>query len=444
MRWPNPGDSLRRRHGLQDEQRWNSRIHVGQVVHVDEEAGTVDVHISGLSEIVRCVIALGGISVQGAHSSWMRYMPQVHDFVKVGFGPDNVPECLGAATWGHKVTTTSRSRGLNRDGYLAVSTAAEDRPAGLGPFRVLEQGEWDMRSSGGAYIWGSRAGTLLLSAGPIATEVDREAREVRSTTPHTRITDDGCDLRFGDVKRTVPPDFAPRTVASNPTGAAAPKEWRVEVGKATPVGAYLTFYRDEGGDIRDSLGLPELHSQSEFPLRYRKTTYDPTGLFETFTFEVDTAGNVNMEQVATALPSGFRIKGTQVKIESHIPTTLPAIYVGSNATDPYLLTTVWTPARATMNTAIIAAHSAHATELAGLLTVLSTFFTPFFAAYAADNALDPLTKPSAATAALWPGVLAAYTALEATAALNAGAAATAVGTFEAGSLTYLSKHVFGT
>lgn len=250
-RWRLPGERSTRRWGLQDEQQGHNRVYVGQVVDVDETNGVLTVVTTGAGQH-RVVVPVGGLTVDGRRSAWMRYMPGKYDHVLLGFGPDKQPFCLGAAAWGHDETVVAGNR-LAGYGRLATAAARDDAPAGLREFVPLRSGEWDMRSSGGAYVHGSRLGVLTLSGGGSTKVVlDKDRDEAVVGTAMFEYADGGVKLRVGSVKRPA------LGQAKDQTPVGATKAYELDVGTATVVGGAVVttpLYKARYGNVwTDGIG----------------------------------------------------------------------------------------------------------------------------------------------------------------------------------------------
>lgn len=284
------------RWGIQDEKQFHNRTNIGQITGIREDDGLMTVRLT-TGAIHRMPIPVLGFSPPvvgldnqtirgGARSSWMRYMPQVGDFVKVAFGPDNRPEALGAATWGDLPSERGPQGQLG--GYAQVSRARDRGEPGLATFYRLRQGEWDMRSSGNAYIRGGQFGTLYLAGGSQQLLLKKEQEEVDGRMGLLRLDSTGAQLRFGDVKRQAPGDFEEKVVS----GTA--KEWDLNLQvQSEPAPVPPTPYaRIRYADIRDETGAPidnlrlreELFEGGGFPLPNSSPVY---------TRDVDNAGNVS-------------------------------------------------------------------------------------------------------------------------------------------------------
>jgi len=417
-RHPNPGDvQLRRK--LQDDTQNHNRVHLGQIKNVNTVTGTATVAVQNTGQLIKAVIPTHAISMRGFRSSWQRYMPQNLDFVKVAFGPDNRPYLLSAATWGTNTTAFN-------DGYAQIQDVGSRKQGGISDFVELKQGEWDMRSSGNAYIHGSEQGRLLLCGGQSKIELRKEAEEIESRAGLTIISNGaGSSIRLGEVKRKLlPTDFQETAI----TGATNELSTTVETGGLIS----LSMYQSRIGDVRDGAGLPEFGSGA--PLRARYSYYDPTGFTTALEIKINNLGSVDVSHGIAAL-DGLTLTSTtgplkttyfNTTIDSTVTTNVTAglrVSLGSStAIDPLVKGLTWTLARITQHTAQGAQH----TIAAGAWGALGGMITARLAA------IPPISDPD---------LLALYTALGtlAIAATAAEIAHTAALTaFEGGSAGYLS------
>ena len=293
MVWSYEGREL----GTAEEWAFKSRTHTGQIRHVDTTNGTLTVDLIGSRERYTVDIPVQGLSFRGLASSWQRHMPQEGDFVEIGFGPSN-------RAYAVRVTTFLQQR--SSGGYkLFADRAAQDAAFGRA-FIPLDEGEFDLRSAGSSGYYFSNTGHATVFAGAVAVELDKLRNESVGTGNLWIRSGDGTEVRYGDVKRLLPGQFLETPVATNPAVAAAPKEWSVEVGKAT-LAATLLFYTETAGDVRDALGEPVPQGGTGQPLRYERTLYDPTGTSEILSVEVDVLGNVRVTQADTATLGGLDV-----------------------------------------------------------------------------------------------------------------------------------------
>ena len=281
-----------------------SRTYIGQIAAVDVNTGTLDVVIlEGLGSKRRKLEVPHKVSVQGARdsegrilslqkSSWSRYMPDVNDYVYVAFSPKGEARVIGMA---------SMPGFLEEVSTLAGGSQKSKFP--YGDYVTLKPGEWDQRSSGGAYISGSRDGTLLLSAGPLAQlRLIKQSEEARGKCGLWDFASEGSSVRLGDIKRTLPTAPYKESDVSD-LDVTAPKEFKVSL--QTPLG--LLISDSDFGGVRNSLGVPVV-STIGVPsvLRSRRRIFVPgspvaTPATTSFQEEVDALGSVRVTQGTTAL-----------------------------------------------------------------------------------------------------------------------------------------------
>lgn len=428
MRHPSPGDKPIR-YQLQSEQQVHNRVHIGQIVAVDTATGTCKVAVHGTPQEFTAVIPTQAISLNQANgfkSSWQRYMPSRYSYVKIGYGLDNRPQLLGMATWGHAGATN----GPYIAGYAQAQERANRGADGLSDFVQLREGEWDMRSSGNAYLHGSDKGRLLLAGGAVRAELRKEEDEFDLRSGLTRISNGaGSTIRLGTIKRALGPSALTETEI---TGSTNEYSVRVETGTALSV----PMYEARIGDVRNFFGVPELGLA---PLRARYSYYDPTGALTAFEATVDQLGNITGTHGSAAV-SGLSLSGLTSQLNTdYLGTTINSL-IATNVTadvrvalgtelaiEPVVKGLTWTTARATQHTIQIGLHTTMATAWGAIASALSARLA---------NQPPPISDPD---------LLALYTLLNtlATAATTAETThQTALTTFEAGSVGYLSLKVF--
>ena len=291
------------RYGIQDETQYHNRVNIGQIVGVRPADGIIQVRLT-TGAVHKMPIPVYGFSPpirdgdnqtlrSGTLSSWIRYMPQVGDYVKIGFGPDNRPEVLGAATWGD--LPSERAPPGQLGGYAQITRARDRGEPGLETFYTLNPGEWDMRSSGNAYVRGTRFGTLTLAGGGEQLQLKKEQEESDWRTGLLNFDSTGATIRLGNVKRLLTGGFEETVVP----GSA--KEWALTVAQDTAVQTTLDFYSQRAGDLRDSLGVIEVGVAG--PLRFQEQVFDgaiQAGQPIPYVREVDSLGNITEAQGSLA------------------------------------------------------------------------------------------------------------------------------------------------
>lgn len=287
-----------------DDERKHNRVQPGVITHVDPD-GWMNVTVPGLNKDVT-VRTPGFVSMRGFESAWFRFYPHAKSHATVAFGSDNTAELVGVPS----LQGTPRQTKGHRHIYDAID--ASGAKSGLSTFERLKQGEWDLRSSGGAYIRGSNQGALTLTGGSMTSVTLSKAREeARVEAPLFQVTSGACEVRLGTVKRTDPtfplgPDkgvgFAP---------LSTPVEWSLKVG--TPVlpvpyppdtsadASPGTLYSEKIGVVRaDGIagflvpGAPgsAMMTSTGFPLRVQKIAYTNVPTVVGLRVEMDIQGNV--------------------------------------------------------------------------------------------------------------------------------------------------------
>jgi hypothetical protein len=189
-------------------------------------------------------------------------MPQRGDFVLVGYDnrdqafilgytagiPENVglsvsgayQQVAAAKDAGEVVETTRSNTGVETERTVK---------AGLGDFLALQPGEYDLRSSGGATIYGNNDGSLYLAGGARAwVRLDKKNQEVHGEAPLFYLASTGTELRSGLIKRRVlPTDYKESSITSlehatnlaiDPTGT---REWHAHIEHLTPAGVSIAL-----------------------------------------------------------------------------------------------------------------------------------------------------------------------------------------------------------
>lgn len=281
-----------------------NRIYLAQIVVVNKTKGTINVEVRDglIMERKELEIPWTAFSFDGAtdgdgnlvnawKSSWMRYMPHVGDLVYIGFGPHSEARVLGMATGAGQYDVWRKERQKNPS------------KVPVGDWRVLNSGEWDMRSSGGAYIFGATSGELLLSAGPmVRARLDKANDEGRLEAQLWQMGGAGSHIKIGDVKRTIHPTsttpFKESTVAITPP--LAMKEWTIHLENPLPEPTLICD--EQFGAVYSNLGTPEMGSINPASfVRHRRKIYS-SGTFSTspvpisvFASEIDSSGNAKIE-----------------------------------------------------------------------------------------------------------------------------------------------------
>lgn len=334
------------------EWEFKNRCYTAQIKTVDTSRGTCRVDIIGLQEECDAQIPLNGLSANTFRSSWQRYMPQSGEFVKVAFGPLNQVDLLGYSAYGEEPDPTSedgRSGSPNEfiGGYATMQKDGIKRLNGMGDFVELAEGEWDMRSKGGAYIRGFAQGQLVMrSGGSVTLRLDKGRDEIVTRTSTHNLGGDGVELLFGEVKVLQPPQLGTQSLSDSlanagpPPGTKVSKEYRLTIGKTTANPLLpLKLAEFRAGRLVGALGIDVLQDSTSLPLRYQGVMYDDTGLTaiptsENLRVEVDNLGNILVKQGDTAVLGGLEIRGgvlspldvsfNEINVSSQLATVIEA------------------------------------------------------------------------------------------------------------------------
>ena len=266
-----------------------SRCYIAQVDKVNTKTGVIDViFLDGLNTKRDSLeMPKFAFSMQSFGSSWFRMIPQVGDVVYVVFGPHGEARVLLGASM----------EGM----YAEYAKQTVDAPATVpvGDFGSMSPGEWDLRSSGGAYIYGDKYGSLLLSGGPTSQlRFNKRNNDVRGESGLWVHGSQGSYLRLGDVKRTLVTNPFRETDVSliDPT---AVKEFWLHIENPS-LGVKTQVVDLQEGTCRNSLGVPYtsfLYTGLPQPLRHRHKIWDlgttnlspiPTAAYSN---QIDTLGN---------------------------------------------------------------------------------------------------------------------------------------------------------
>jgi len=278
---------------LQNETQSKNRTTIAQITSMREEVGEITVQtLSGHAEYT-LEIPFGGFSIDGFASAWLRGMPKVRDYVRMSFSQDGTPHIEGYTT----LANFSKQKAPNQpDGYAHLRKISNEQPTGFGGiFRNLKGGEYDCRSTGGAGWYMDRFGQATIEAGDQTLRINKKRRETIVESDHLDLRAGGTRVRLGNVKRQL------AAVKPSAPASATPisREWDLTVAAdlLPPLPAY-TYYEEQAGDLYTSLGAPRIGLGG--PLRYRRLTYDTTGLIASTALSIDVLGNVDFIQLPTA------------------------------------------------------------------------------------------------------------------------------------------------
>ena len=316
----NPGERLG--HGdLRDGVQYLSRPVRGQIESVNTADGKITINTNEVFDVRDTTVPVLWFSALGRKTAWGRYMPMGGEKTTVnGKEVQRGGEIVhllyrndGTAVFaGYDATATPDGS----PGWTDLEKAHKNKVPGLANFKQLKRGEFDFKSSGNAYIFGSNMGTLLLAGGQSFIKLDGQSYRSESKAAEFHQVSDACETRLGTVFRKLKPnDFSEGVV---PGGY---KEFLVDLNNANPAtGGPLTTHSKAklhfGDILNDTTLVPEIGSTGS-PLRGLISLGDSTSATEVFRFEVDQLGNVSWNQANTGT-LGFKMRAQNFDIEASL------------------------------------------------------------------------------------------------------------------------------
>jgi hypothetical protein len=131
-------------------------------------------------------------------SSWGRYSPYKDDRVKIVYDYDNTPYIVGYDIIAPNDENFNKKQ---YEGYSLISDIASER---YPLFKELNPGEFDFKSSGDAYIYGSDSGLLFFGAGVSSISLNKPIKNIAYNSYLHKFSSTTSYLRFGQVRRTLP------------------------------------------------------------------------------------------------------------------------------------------------------------------------------------------------------------------------------------------------
>lgn len=315
-----------------------SRLMQGEVTAYDPENGTVTVvdidnradgPICGLE--LPCPFSLS--TYLGFKSAWQRFAPSIGDIALVAYDTRSEPRIVAFVPY----QALNRAHGAQAQMRKLARDDRAKKKFPYGDFQALRSGEWDMRSSGGAYIYGSAEGQLLLSGGPTTylRMEGKDLNEVRSEGGLWVLNSQGSQVRIGDVKRLVPSPTDPtKAIAESDMSLLDPtafKEFKVHIeNPALPLPLWIADY--QLGAVRDSVGAP-IFATTGGLARRRTVIYTPTSTaaapVPVFSETVDATGSVSREFLGS---TEVTLAPSANLLETYLTSTHNAGAVTVNAT----------------------------------------------------------------------------------------------------------------
>lgn len=412
-----------------------SRLMQAEIQSYDPVKGTVtvaDIGGSGIEPINGLELCYPGFSAsytKSFRSSWIRYAPQVGDIVLVAFDNKSEPRIVAHAPYQSLISKVGATAQIQE----ANNNAETRKRFPYGDFCVLQPGEWDMRSSGGAYVKGSNAGELLLSGGPTVTlRFNKSNNDARTEGGLWVINSQGSQIRLGDVKRVIPTlDPSSLFVEQDMSvlDVTAGKEFWVRMTSPNASGVPALISDFQMGAVRDPLLGSPVISPTGAIARKRSVVYQTGSTaaapIPVHTENVDLLGSKYTEYGPSASLDLVVAPATSF-VATHLSTTLNTGAQTVNSTGAITQSAsgaISQTAGGAMTLTAAAIQATAATINLGAAPSPAVLFTPFAAAMAALCTAAASSFGALAGTAL-PDDRAAYVALASAFSTLAGALAT--------------------
>lgn len=391
----NPGEPGNYRNSKQMEELWLSRPFIAQIIGIVPERNVMLVAGAGLQAPIEVSIP-AKLSIHAERSAWQRFQPGRYDFAIIEFDARNTPICTGWAQWD---PTLSQYEQDVHSGYV-------NSQAGLTELAPLEPGEWDMRSSGGAYVKGNEFGTLVLAGGAQSVEIQREEERIKADSEQYELNSNGSRITFGDVR--VEGVVLGEDNFTLELGSKA----SIQAGDVRTVGVPTPLESSSGAvvPVGDQLALDLKALDGALGTAVGRMQMDASG-------NLDLHGNSRVHIDAPVAS----LTGTQVKLGHEA------------AVEPVILGTSYVSALATRDTAYTTASSSMAAAATALQVVLAAITGQLTAP------VPPASVPQ--LVALWAQLVPALTAFTAAVLAVEPAKTAALVSETAAAPVYLSKTV---
>jgi len=316
--------------GLRDQESYLSRIVRGQIssTSVNPDANTTNNNKSNTNTAINNgIVAVDTIdvvatrhatvtpiwfSISNNQSSWGRFQPGGGEFVHVAYRNDNTAVIVG-------YDMTASGDGV---GYAELNKMQQQGINGMATWKQLNPLEFDFKSGGDAYIYGSNRGTLLLAGGQAFIKLDKQAYRIDTKAAHMKQTANAATTRFGVVYR----NNLPSDIQETPTASGSLLEYLVNLNKITPLGTTSPQSRSliQFGDVYDFSYPPRpipgtANGVTPSPLRGLISIGDVTDFVEVSRIELDVAGNVSIVKATTVnfdATASARINASHITIGS--------------------------------------------------------------------------------------------------------------------------------
>jgi hypothetical protein len=235
-------------------------------------------------------------------------------------GPGNarIPHpMLGPNAWiraipdiGSRLVITTLASSGRRSALSYYSRMADEYissyNSGMGVYRPLNRGEWELMTPKIAHIYGTLEGKLFLRGGPIQEELDPKKLRLRSRAPtykrelHSNIDSEFNDEeRFGVVVRHLDNNKKDRWIQIPLEGQTSDKDYQEKIKTKSFAKEYTRRFGRDGtplidisqGDVIDNDGKQVKQTKSGKNLRHKSYIYTKDGSDKT-SIEIDEEGNV--------------------------------------------------------------------------------------------------------------------------------------------------------
>jgi len=157
--------------GLRSGQQYHNRLVRAQLSSPDSEQGIVRANTIEVLGTRTVTVPPLWFSGTGRKSCWGRYMPQGGEIVNIAYRNDD-----SAVIAGYDMTATKDGSA----GWSELRRFQKEGVVGYANFQALKPGEFDFKSSGDAYIFGSQGGTLLLAGGQAFIKLNKKDYRIES------------------------------------------------------------------------------------------------------------------------------------------------------------------------------------------------------------------------------------------------------------------------
>ena len=297
----NPGE--RGGHGdLRDGEQYLNRAVRSQIKSVSPTDGKMTVWTNEVYAAQQLTVPPLWFSAKGRETAWGRYMPMGGkkttdsngkeiimggELCHVIYRNDGTPVFAG-----YDATATPDGTA----GWTSLEKARAANAPGFATFKPLKRGEFDFKSSGNAYIFGSNTGTLLLAGGQAFIKLDNQAYRLESKAAEFHQTSGASQTRTGLVfRKLTPADMAETQI---PGGFS---EFLIDLNDANPatglpLNPLQSKVKIHFGDLYDYLAMPVLPLKVPGILRGLISLGDSASATEAFRVEIDQTGNIAWTQ----------------------------------------------------------------------------------------------------------------------------------------------------